>query len=392
MIPSTLARVAGSRRRFAAWRIVQLTAITLCAHAASVAEARGQVVGAARLIVRVTDSTLASIPDADVSIVEGLSHVLAHGVTDATGALTLSVPSGERQVVVRKLGYRRRAVFVSLTNAPHSVAVMLDRSVTTLAAVEVSAAGGMKYRSYHVGADEIAASSRPILDGLDVLQKIRPDMIDPRAKTPLNPCRPKQIFVNGLRQTHVPASDARTASFAQKREVTRAVAPWVGTSMLRPPPYVPRNTVEWLPADIVNVLSTIRPEHIEEINYRDCTEAADVDGLRASAVYVALKAGVRYEPGIGSTVAPSAPSSLMANRLVILGVFDQEGRPQVDVVVTDSATRTSVRTTETGTASLAFLAEGAHTLELRKKDRLLHTMRFEMRAELTPLTIVLPGP
>jgi hypothetical protein len=59
--------------------------------------------------------------------------------------------------------------------------------------------------------------------------------------------------------------------------------------------------------DLVFALYEIEPEHIAEMRFRDCfdTTVPDVGGM--NALFVVLKPGVVYEPGVGSFVAPKWP-------------------------------------------------------------------------------------
>lgn len=173
-----------------------------------------------------------------------------------------------------------------------------------------------------------------------------------------------------------------------------------------------------MPLSVQSVLSTIHPEHIEEMNYAGCDDFT-VDATRArNAVFVTLKPGVAFEPGRGSfvvdaksytaseygiapmesTPAPSttaAPTQPLAPyRVRLLGVFDAlTGDALVGADVVDVTTGTFASTTATGTVSLAFLPEGVSTIKIRKPGyaEVLMDVSISPR-DTVPLTIVVGKP
>jgi hypothetical protein len=166
------------------------------------------------------------------------------------------------------------------------------------------------------------------------------------------------------------------------------------------------------------VLSTIHPEHIEEMNYAGCNDFT-VDATRArNAVFVTLKPGVAFEPGRGSfvvdaksytaseygvapmestpapSIVPAPAPSLAPYRARLLGVFDAlTGDAVVGADVVDVATGTFASTTSTGTVSLAFLPEGSSTIRIRKPGYAEVSMDVSISPRDTvPLTIVIGKP
>ena len=138
--------------------------------------------------VRVSDTSDAPIAGADISIVSGMATVVTRGSTNARGEVTLSVPAGAAlQLIARHVGYQRATRFFSPGAEPMAISMRLAPVVATLAPVTVTAQEDVKRRAYHIDADEIASSGRNVVDGLDVLTKLRPDMIDSRVPTvPVN--------------------------------------------------------------------------------------------------------------------------------------------------------------------------------------------------------------
>src|SRR5437870_3498123 len=52
--------------------------------------------------------------------------------------------------------------------------------------------------------------------------------------------------------------------------------------------------------DVLSVLSEIEPEHIAEITYHDCFDTSLAAVGANNAIFVTLKPGVGYSPGLGS--------------------------------------------------------------------------------------------
>ncbi len=178
--------------------------------------------------VRVLDTADHPVPDVDIEVKRGLRQFLAQGQTDATGTRTLTITrvSGEFEVTVRKVGYAPANQFVTATDEA-SVDVMLrcagrcKRSPTVAVTAEEDA---LRKRNF-IDAAAIAASDRPIIDGLDVITKLRPTMIDPPDNSEFDPCGLFNLWVNGTR-VMLPPEDhqdrRRNGGVALEDIVTRA--------------------------------------------------------------------------------------------------------------------------------------------------------------------------
>lgn len=349
--------------------------LSLCTRAAA------QVALPAAVRIQVVDSAGRPLANADVSVLEGMSKVIAKGITDIAGVRTLVIPSaGEYQVVVWRLGFLRSSQFFTATAGSIALRVPLTPSAIPLPTITVTADADVNRKAYHIDADDIAASERPLFDAYDVLSKLRPEMIDARTpntfvnKRLVERCTIQDVWVNGQRISFAPQDD-RLAM--KKYYHMRASMTGSGIASV--------------PINVLSVLGSIHPEHIDEINYTDCNNFTVDKPHGRNAVFVMLKPGVKFEPGKGSYV-DDVPLAIAANRIRLIGIFDdRSGEPLAGVDIVDSATGTFVVTSETGTATLAFLPDGAHTLRLRKKNyteqRIDVVISAEERAPIT-LTMI----
>jgi hypothetical protein len=242
---------------------------------------------AKRSVVRVfvVDSAGTAITGADLAVVRGLNSVIAHGSTDQYGRATLGFASddGEYDIVVRKLGYPRSdRVFEMGSRDTIALSVVISPPIAkTLDAVKVTAKQDLKTKVYSIDADAIAASTRPLFTSWDIITKLRPDMAGGRA-----PCGNERInlWVNGTRIRFVPTNDMAIA----REHISRGQA------------------VSGI-SDIVFALYEIEPEHIAEMRFRDCFDTTVPDVGGSNALFIVLKPGVIYEPGVGSFVADKWP-------------------------------------------------------------------------------------
>jgi hypothetical protein len=326
--------------------------------------------------VRVVDSAGAPIANVEVSALRGLATVVAGAPTDSLGRRSFTVPHGsDYEVVARRIGYQRGDQFFAAVQDSVGLRIVLRAAVTSLPAVAVTAQEDVKRRAYHLDADDIAASKRPILDGLDLLTKLRPDIIFSRIPdinhSRFPACAPQYIWVNGRRIVFPPLVDPSLAArLRQRRRASLAT------------PHMEPTGLAATSLTIQSVLTSIHPEHIAELTFADCNDQT-VDKVKGNnAVFVTLKPGVGFEPGIGSYVmqdvalapndrAPVNDASLATNaaayRNRLLGVFDEEtGEPIAGVEIADSTSGSSTTTSATGTVSLFFVPEGVTTLRIRK--------------------------
>lgn len=363
-------------------------AARLVAAVALVAQAAGTQVPAAVVVrVRVVDAARLPVSGADVAVVRGLNERLIGGTTDRDGVSVVRVTTDAAalQVEVRKLGYARASSFVDATKGDTvRVAVTLNRVAQQLTAVTVTAEQSVKRNRTFVDADAISASDRNLMDALDVISKLRPNMtLEPPDIVAHNCLSAKNIWVNGKRIIYPPTND-----MAEARARTAGKG-----SMLHS-----------LPLATVSVLVTIKPEHIESIEYHDCMDRSiDTVGTE-SAIFVALKDGIGFEPGIGSHVIDNStqrellqrislprPAVVESFRLRLLGIFDVDtGLPVEGVDVLDVTTGVRARSTETGTVALAFMQPGQGRVTLSKPSYRTDSLSVTISpGDTTPITVLL---
>ena len=212
--------------------------------------------------VRVVDTLGAPIDGANVSVLRGLKEVVSSGTTDTNGTRQFVVPrdTNDYQVSARRIGFRRTDRLFPLPGADTiSIELRMRRTVETLGTVTVNARETVRRRRYYIDADAIAASRRPVIDALDVILKLRPDMM----RGVLSKCPLRSYWVNGRRMRPL---------VTPVREQT--------------------------------VLGGIKAEHIAEMTYADCFDPSVEHRVGEGSVLIVLKPGVDFELGVGSFVLP----------------------------------------------------------------------------------------
>ena len=355
-----------------------LTALAAAVLTAQTAAA--QTPAATILRVRVADSAGVPVPDAEVSVVRGLNEVVVRGTTDAAGRRVLAAPlaAGDYHLVVRKIGMARvDRFFTAGVRDTIAFEVLARRSAQALATVRVIEEEDLRRRSYFIDAEEIARHANRLVDATDVVTRLRPDMIYGRGGGHICRRAVEFVWVNGaqIRLDEIDQGIAYEKRIQQLGYATRV--PKDGRRV--PRSIVPPKGRSAINAHVLSVLASIRPEHVAEMRGTDCSDFSVGRPSSESAVFVVLKPGVAFEPGKGTFVpkastaalvevapAPAADAAPLAPyRLRIIGVFDDEtGKPVEGVEVVDARTGWKVRTTDTGTATLSFLGEGANTVRL----------------------------
>lgn len=399
-----------------------LHALWLMAVAAGALQAQTPT-GAVR--VRVTGPTGAPVEGATVSLVRGVRDIVAQGTTGADGVRVLAAPiaDGEVQLVVRRIGFLRADQFlVRLAPDTLPLTVALTPASQELAAVRVTDRQLIRQRRMTIDADAIADAKRPVVDALDVVTQLRPDMIFGLGNPNRRGCPPIQdVWVNGRRvRLSTLAIDPTTIPEQRMRARARRAAPRL---QMRG-----KNS---LGLGLQSALLTIRSEHIAEIRATDCGESPAEVAASSSALFITLKPGVDYREGLGSYVKgtdavrrvlpqgavaaadPAAPADASApadatatgdvvlplqvaerlpvHRLRLVGVYDEEsGAPVTGVDVVDVKTGSRTTTTHTGTATLAHLPEGGGTVRLVRAGYRTRELAVAISpADTLPITLLL---
>ena len=359
-----------------------------------------------RVVVR--DSASHPVRGADVTIVHGLNDVVASSVTDDRGltSLDLAMRVGDYELVVRRVGFDPVERFFRSTRDTLVFEIGLRASVRQLAAVAVTAERDPKAASYHIGADEIGNSSRVLIDGTDILAKLRPDMICGRSCNPMegeaavtrNPARkcPGLAFAKPVLSCPMDDSPPNLATnvWVNGQRIRTIALDEVALSRQH-------GVLAGLLPGTMTVLSEIKPEHIAEITYLDEFDTSvDKTGAQA-ALFIVLKPGIAYSAGKGSYVVDATPAvterpalrpaPLPEYRFRLLGVFDQEtGDPIAGADVIDEQTGERAKTTPTGTVSLVFLPEGGSPVRISKDGYEDLSIAVEISAEArAPLTLTM---
>ncbi len=238
--------------------------------------------------VRVADSLGLVVPDAEVTLMRGLKEMVASARTNASGEheFIVDLDSTDYSIVARKIGFARGDRFFSVARAAVNVDVVMKRVGGDLPAVVISEAEDLRRRSYHMDADQIAAADIPLHDALDIVERLRPDMIISRSgtwggRTHYGCPSMQNIWVNGRRYDNA-------FTIVDATVVMRAKGA--------------RNRPARIGAGNMTTLSEIAPEHIAEMNYRDCFDTTERRIGTTNALFIVLKPGVAYRPGSGTFV------------------------------------------------------------------------------------------
>lgn len=235
----------------------------------------------------VADSSGAPIADAEVTLLRGLNSVVATARTNANGdhEFVVDLDSTDYSIMARKIGFARGDRFFSVRRNAVDVNVTMEQTDNGLPAVTVSAEN-LRQASYNIDADEISASRAPIRSALDVVERLRPDMITSRSGTWGGGSRfgceaVAYIWVNDRRYVSAYTSAPLDVAMRAKGK---------------------GNRVSRLGAGSMTILSDIASEHIESMKFRDCFDKTERQYGTTSALFIVLKDGVGYRPNHGTFV------------------------------------------------------------------------------------------
>jgi hypothetical protein len=266
------------------------------------AEAAAQDTARTLVRIRLSDSTGLRIADAQMAIVRGLHDTVATGVSSAAGEWSVHVArsAAPYQLVARKIGYNRMQRFFMAAGDSAVLPIRMGRIVQALAPVVVSEQEDVKRKSYFIDSDDIVNSPRPLLDASDILIKLRPDMIYSRGGRLA--CESiSNIWVNGrvVYREFKPVPAPRTSAGNRFPAAASVPPPYPISEMARERVKSNPNAAA-IGAARLTILAEIKPEHIEQITYKDCFDTSVRGNFTQNALFIVLKAGIRYELGIGS--------------------------------------------------------------------------------------------
>lgn len=237
--------------------------------------------------VQVADSSGVPVADADLSLMRGLRTVVATGRTDASGhhEFIVDLDSTEYSVVARRIGYTRGDRVFAVGGTAVNVPITMGLARTVLPGVTV-ATDNARHESYYIDADQIAASTVELHDGLDIVQRLRPDMIISRSgawggRARYGCASLTHVWVNGRRYDNGFTIVSPAAAIRAKGAGNRPARMGTGN---------------------MTTLMEIAPEHIAEMYYRDCFDTNEQRYGATDALFIVLKPGVAYRPGRGTVV------------------------------------------------------------------------------------------
>lgn len=333
------------------------------------------------------DSTQAPVSGVDIILRKGLREVVAEKLTDNEGRVVFHLVDSPPtlEVAARKLGYTQASQYLALSQTDSAnVLLRIGKIVRTLDTVRVTAAMTTRQARLSIDAEAIAESPRQVLDGIDVVGKLRPDMVYGLGGRMV--CPPAaNIWVNGVR---IRGTTGTFLAQEKRRE-------------LRQPKFHPPPPVAAFGEDVVAVLSTIKAEHIESMSMHDCMDSSTGAVGSSGAIFVVLKPGIAYKYGLGSIVVGMQRRDSAAKEVVVwpdqshiarlIGLFDAAtGEPVVGATVRDDATGRFATSSETGTVSLGFVQGTEVTLTIAKTGYASDTMVVKVGPKDTvPITVLM---
>ena len=266
----------------------------LCATPAQAQDGRSTL-----LRLRVIDSLGTPIVGADVMAIRGLGVTLGNVVTDSNGRRSMLVPRDDDkdyELSVRRLGYLKGTQFFRINADTMDITIKLRPSAQMLETVVVTPEEDLRRKRFHIDADQIASSDRVIRNGLDVVSKLRPDMINPPGQGIYTRCAMDYVWINGKRIVFPPIDPTLAATTRLNRRAARSTRQRSGSAIAVRGPSAINLSVQ-------SVLHSIKPEHIEEMKFVDCWDTELKMARAQGGLFVVLKEGVGFQAGKGSYVA-----------------------------------------------------------------------------------------
>jgi len=222
--------------------------------------------------------------------------------TDSAGRLAFAIDLVDTSytVLVRKIGFADVAGPLALAagdTADLRITLLRNAGVAMLDTVRVRESNRVLSSDYHLSAADIAASKRPLFDGLDILAKLRPEMLgDPdKCMAPPGPSTGRLAFAPppaaprfrtplGAQPLHVPPRVGTEHAIVQNLWINGERVSLGGVPEMSPE----------------SLLVLIKPEHVDQIEYKGCYDnSMSMSGGR-NALFVVLKPGYVFDYSRGS--------------------------------------------------------------------------------------------
>lgn len=337
-------------------------ALAFCGVFAVIANAQGT----ASVRVRVTDTAGVPIPAATVSVLSADNRLVAAGATDTAGIRLLRIPAGNErlQLAVQRVGFLGTRRLLRVSDRETTVDVALAPVSATLDTVRVSDRARQPGAQPVIRGEEITSTTRGVFDFIDVLKKLRPELLDHIEVDIKYKCQPSRM----------------TGPFRI---------------------YVNERAIPYFPETFDDILHDLKSDAIDELRYVSCFDkslSAD-DYPSVGRVYVTLRKGYAFNIKLGTykqaaqterRAAASDTTPLRPEHARLVGVFDaNDGTPIEGAEVIDVLTGYSALTTRTGTVALAFVDSNGTLLKIQRTGYVPFTAPVTNRAADAPLTITL---
>jgi hypothetical protein len=244
-------------------------------------------------IVRLAVSDPLGAPLRGVSVsIAVRDSIVARTTTDASGLRTLALEAGPLPYVItlRMIGYvpRRDSVIVSGTDTV-TFAVTLARAPVLLDTLRTTTRS--LRAEYAISGDEMLRREPNAENVFDAVRKIRPQILGDRMRG----CGyVRNLWVNGRWQVLAPWDTiVPLITYETERLDPR------GNRIIKRG-YIASHADRTLP------LGNLDPHHVVEMHYSGCSGQAPLGPRGMNALFVTLKPGIGYEPGVGTFVIDSS--------------------------------------------------------------------------------------
>jgi hypothetical protein len=328
------------------------------------AAAKGQDARSVR--VRVTDTTGIPVTAATVSVLTADNRLLAAGPTDTSGTRVLRVQAKDErlQLSVQRVGFLATRRVLRLSDRATTIDVALSPVSAALDTIRVSDRSRQLGAQPVIRGDEIVNTPRGVFDFIDVLKKLRPELLDHISDDIKYKCQP-----------------------------TRSTGPFRI--------YVNERAIPYFPETFDDILHDLKSDAIDELRYVSCFDKSlgNDDYPNVGRVYVTLRKGYAFNIKRGTyrqvakaeqPTTPRDTTPLRPDHARLIGVFDaNDGTPIEGAEVIDVLTGYSALTTRTGTVALAFVDSNGTLLKIQRTGYVPFTSPVTNRAADPPLTITL---